>query len=131
MHLLARDSPTAHAAAEYPVDAAVAVVGAAVAVLAERAPELAQHDDDSIVPRAAHFVRERADTATELFEPVREIALRAALPCMGVQPPTSMKPTLNRSRMSRATRRASSSKPRVVSALRLAASISSDISFIT
>ncbi len=49
-HLLADDAAAVDAAAQHPVDAAMAVVGALVAVLAEGAPELGDHDHDRVVP---------------------------------------------------------------------------------
>src|SRR5947208_1836249 len=76
--LLARDAAAAQAAAERPVHRAVAVIGAAVAVLAEGAAELAHHQHHRVAPRIAHRSRERGEAAAELVEPRREIALRAA-----------------------------------------------------
>src|ERR1700722_1558011 len=52
LDLFAGDASAVDAAAHHPVDAAVAVIGAAVAVLTKRTPEFGDHDDDSIAPTA-------------------------------------------------------------------------------
>src|SRR5258707_15540966 len=49
-HLFAKDAAAIDAASHYPVNAAVAMIGAAVAVLAEGAAELGDHDDHRISP---------------------------------------------------------------------------------
>ena len=64
-HLLAGEAAALDRAAEHPVHAAVAVIGAAGAVLAERPAELRQHDDDGAVPRRAHLLGEAGETLTE------------------------------------------------------------------
>src|SRR6185369_15487365 len=78
-HLLAHDALPLHRAAQDPVHAAMAVIGAAVAVLAKGAAEFAQHHHDGVAPGAAHALRERAQAAAELLEARRELAVRAAL----------------------------------------------------
>src|SRR5579863_2991168 len=50
LDLLARDTSTIDAATHHPVDAAVTVIGAAVAVLAEGTAEFGDHDDDGVAP---------------------------------------------------------------------------------
>src|SRR2546423_35356 len=74
----ARTAATAQAAVERPVHRAVAVIGAAVAVLAEGAAELAHHQHHRVAPCVAHRSPERGEAAAKLVEPRREIALRAA-----------------------------------------------------
>src|SRR6185369_5900859 len=78
-HLLAHDALPLHRAAQDPVHAAMAVIGAAVAVLAKGAAEFAQHHHDGVAPGAAHALRERAQAAAELLEARRELSVRAAL----------------------------------------------------
>src|SRR6185295_7503815 len=63
----------------HPVHRAVAVVGAAVAVLAPGAAELADHHDDGVAPRAAHRLRECAQAVAELLAARRQLAGGAAL----------------------------------------------------
>ena len=58
---------------------AVAVVGAAIAVLVHRAPELRHRQDDDVGHAIAEVGDERRDAAAEVVEPRRELALRAAL----------------------------------------------------
>src|ERR1700730_6158172 len=50
LDLFAGDASAVDAAAHHPVDAAVAVIGAAVAVLAKRTPEFGDYDDDGVAP---------------------------------------------------------------------------------
>src|ERR1700722_3257938 len=85
LDLLARDAPAIDAAAHHPVDAAVAVIGAAVAVLAEGAAELGDHDDDGVAPTArSNLFREAGQTRAELAQAIGEIAGRSALVDVGV-----------------------------------------------
>src|SRR5215469_5182521 len=50
LRLLASQATAFDAAAHHPIDAAMPVIGAAVAVLAEGSPELADHHHDAVVP---------------------------------------------------------------------------------
>src|SRR5208282_6387981 len=78
------DTAAANGAAEHPVNAAVAVIGPAVAVLAKGAPELAQRDDHRVSPHRAHFGGEGGEPAAELVEPAGEITLCPALADMRI-----------------------------------------------
>ena len=60
------------------------VVGAAVAVFAERAAEFADHDHNRVVPAWAHFVGEGAQPLAELLQSIRQVTGRCALPDVGV-----------------------------------------------
>src|SRR3954467_13328736 len=53
-HLLAGHAAACERAAEHPVDRAVAMIGAAVTVLAERAAELTDDDHHGVAPFLAH-----------------------------------------------------------------------------
>src|SRR5436190_2309482 len=55
---------------------AVAVIGAAVAVLGDRPPELAHRQDDDVLHPIAEVARERGDALAEVGEPLRELADR-------------------------------------------------------
>src|SRR5271154_7066353 len=50
LDLFARDATAIDATAHHPIDAAMTVIGAAVAVLAEGAAEFGDHDDDGVTP---------------------------------------------------------------------------------
>src|SRR5208282_3989400 len=65
--LLAGNTPSSDATTEYPVNAAVAVIGPAVSVLTKRAPEFAQHDDNRISPWGVHFLGEGGQPAPQLL----------------------------------------------------------------
>src|ERR1044072_4624869 len=73
-HLLADDALSFQRSAQHPVHAAVAVIGAAVAVLTEGAAELADDDHHGVAPGAAHALREGAQAAAELLEASGELA---------------------------------------------------------
>src|ERR1700761_2929958 len=80
LDLLAGDTATIDAATHDPVHAAVTVVGAAVAILAKRAPEFGNHDDDGIAPAFwTDLFRETGEPAAEFAEAIGEIARRRAL----------------------------------------------------
>src|SRR6266478_2392091 len=80
LDLFAEDTATIDSAAHHPIDAAVTMVGAAVAVLAESTRELGDHDDDGIAPtRRTNFLGESGKRATEFAEPIRKISRRRAL----------------------------------------------------
>ena len=66
-------------AAEHPVHAAVPVIGAVRAVLAERPAELREHDDDGLVPGGAHLLGEAGEALAEAREQIRQLPLRVAL----------------------------------------------------
>src|SRR5206468_10531696 len=78
--LFADDAAAADAAAKHPVDAAVAVVGAAVAVLAEGAAEFTEHDHHRSPPLLAHLVGEGGQPAAEIGQLVGQRAGGTALP---------------------------------------------------
>ena len=78
LDLVSRNATAVNAAAEHPVHAAVAVVGAAVAVFAEGAPEFADDDHDRIPPRCAYLVGESGQAATKLLQTPGEVTARAA-----------------------------------------------------
>src|SRR5207237_6130284 len=71
--------PALKRSAEYPVDRAVSMVGAARAVLAERTTEFREDDDHRAAPGRAHLAGERRESLPEAREEVRELALRVAL----------------------------------------------------
>ena len=65
----------------------MAVVGAAVAVLANRAAELRHRHDDDVTHARAEVLRERGDGVAEVAEVVGELSLRA--PLAGVRVPAA------------------------------------------
>src|SRR5437763_15749884 len=69
-----------HGAAQYPGDIAVAVLGAAIAVLAHRAAEFGQHDNRRVPPI-------RAERFGERCEPVTAKSCRG---CLGWYPLTAL-----------------------------------------
>src|SRR5438270_2317873 len=73
-----------HGAAQYPDDIAVAVSGAAIAVLAHRAAEFGQHDNRGVPPIRAERFGERCDPVTEGAEPLRQLPSMTALAHMSV-----------------------------------------------
>src|SRR5581483_214830 len=84
--LLARDAPALHGAAEHPIGRTMAVIGAAIAVLAEGAAKLADHDHDGVMPGRTHALGKARKPAAELAEPAGEIAVGAALVDVRVPP---------------------------------------------
>src|SRR5437016_4225624 len=62
----------------------VAVVGAAVAVLADRAPELGHGEDDDVGHPVAEILREGGERPAELAQPGGELALLGTLADVGV-----------------------------------------------
>src|SRR5215468_8925680 len=74
LDLLPRHTSTSDCAAEYPVDAAVPMVGATIAILPEGATELRDHYDHSIIPgRRAEFLGKTCERVPELTDPAREV----------------------------------------------------------
>src|SRR5579863_10432133 len=85
LDLLAGDAATIDAAAHHPIDAAVTMIGAAVAVLAEGAAELGNNDDDGVAPRRrSDLFREAGERPAEFAQPVGEVAGRGALVDVGI-----------------------------------------------
>src|SRR5579883_384638 len=85
LDLLAMDASAIDAAAHHPIDAAMAVIRAMVAVLAESTAELRDHDHHRVVPGLrSDLLREAGERAAELAEPVGEIAVGCPLVDMGV-----------------------------------------------
>src|ERR1700730_4251028 len=82
--LIAGDAPPLHTAAQHPVDAAVPVVSAAIAVLAEGSAEFADHHDGRVGPIRPHTFSKSRKTFAERGEPAGEIAARIALVHMRV-----------------------------------------------
>src|SRR6516162_4062275 len=66
-------------AAHDPVDAAMAVIGATVAILPEGSTEFADHDDRRIVPSGPAGLREAGKPVPELVKMRRQVACRCAL----------------------------------------------------
>src|SRR5262249_1612748 len=58
---------------------AVAVIGAAVAVLGHRPPELAHRQNDDVFHAVAEVARERRDALAEVAKALRELADRRSL----------------------------------------------------
>jgi hypothetical protein len=80
LDLFAEDAAAIDAAAHHPIGTAVAVIGAAVAILAEGAPELGDHDDDGVAPAGrADLFGEACKRAAKFAEAVGEIAIGSAL----------------------------------------------------
>ena len=78
-YLLAGDPAALDAAAQHPVNAAVAVIRAAIAVLAEGAAEFGDDNHDRVAPSGADLLREAGQPAAELPEAISKIAGRSAL----------------------------------------------------
>ena len=74
--LLADDPSAIDGAAEHPIDGAVTVIGAAIAILAERAAEFRDHHDHGIVPLASQRLREHLQTPPQTGQVGGERALR-------------------------------------------------------
>src|SRR4051812_20758449 len=66
--LFTDNAAAAHAAAEQPVRRAVAVVGALVAVLTQRAPELRHHRDHGVVPFRTERLGKCGEPAPEALQ---------------------------------------------------------------
>src|ERR1700704_3841900 len=73
-----------HGAAQYPDDIAVAVIGAAIAVLPPRAAKFGQHDNGGVPPIRAERFGERCEPVTEGAEPLRQLPSMTALAHMSV-----------------------------------------------
>ena len=131
LYLATGNASAVNAAAEHPVDGAVTMIGTAVSVLSKSATEFTDDDHDGVAPRTAQLVGKCREPAAKFLQTARQIAGGGAFADVRVPAPTSPKPRLNLSRIRRPIRRASSSNPLAVTALRLAASISVDISRIT
>src|SRR6202021_1495255 len=85
LDLLADDAAAIDAAAHHPVDAAMAMVGAAVAILAEGAAEFGNHHHNRVSPSGrANFFGKTRQRAAELAETVGEIAGGRSLVDMGI-----------------------------------------------
>src|SRR5258708_32588270 len=85
LHRLAKDAAAIDAASHHPVDAAVAVIGATVAVFAEGAAELGDDDDNRISPSGgADLFGKACKRAAEFAEPVCQIPCGRTLIDMGV-----------------------------------------------
>src|SRR5258708_18155494 len=83
--LFAENTAAIDAAAQYPVDAAVAVIGAAVAVLPKGAAKFGDHDHHRIAPsRSSNLFRKTCKRTSEFAEAVGEISRRRPLIDMGV-----------------------------------------------
>src|SRR5260221_3171522 len=85
LDLFAEDAAAIDAAAHHPVDAAVAVIGAAVAVLAKGTPKLGDHHDDGIAPSGRPDLFGKAgQRAAEFAETIGKITGGAALIDVGI-----------------------------------------------
>src|ERR1700680_3313579 len=83
--LLAGDAAAIEAAAHHPIDAAVAVIGAAVAILAEGAAEFGNYGEDGVSPsRRSDFFRKPSERAAEFTQSIREVAGGRALVDVGI-----------------------------------------------
>src|SRR5580704_5613702 len=75
LDLRPKDSAAIDPAAHHPIDTAMAVIGAAVAVFPERSPELRDDDDHRIAPAVRpDLLGESGKSASKLAETVCEIA---------------------------------------------------------
>src|ERR1700730_511926 len=80
LDLFAENTAAIDAAAQHPVDAAVAVVGAAVAVLAKGAAKFGDHDHHRIAPsRWSNLFGKTCERAAEFAEAVGEISCHRPL----------------------------------------------------
>src|SRR5260370_16887756 len=80
LDLFAEDAAAIDAASHHPIDAAVAVIGAAVAILAEGAAELGDDDDNGIFPSCRSDLLGKARKRTaEFTETIGEITGGPAL----------------------------------------------------
>src|SRR5262249_53367042 len=83
--LLAHDAAAVNATAQHPIDAAMAMVGATIAFLAERAAESGDHYDHRTAPgRRTDLLRESSQCAAGFAEPVGKIAVETPLVDVGV-----------------------------------------------
>src|ERR1700722_405135 len=88
LDLFAEEATTIDAASHHPVDAAVTMIGAVVAVLPEGAPELGDHDHHGIAPsRRADLFGKTGQRTAKLAEAIGEIAGGSALIDMGIPAP--------------------------------------------
>src|SRR5260370_12921375 len=93
LDLFAEDTAAIDAAAQYPVDAAMAVIGAAVAVLPKGAAKFGDHDHHRIAPsRRSNLFGKPASARPS--SPRRSARYPVAAPSFTLvsQPPTSPKP---------------------------------------
>src|SRR6202163_4741475 len=85
LDLFAENTAAIDAAAHHPVDAAVTVIGAAVAVLPKGAAKFGDHDHHRISPsRRSNLFGKTCKRAAEFAEAVGEISCRRTLIDMGV-----------------------------------------------
>src|SRR5207245_301137 len=80
------DLPASDSAAENKHDVGVAMVGAAVAVFANGAPEFRHGHQDYVPHPRSEVSSERGERIAELTEIVGELSLRSALAGMSVPP---------------------------------------------
>ena len=83
-HLFAGDAPAIDAAAQHPIDAAMTVVRAAIAVFTEGPAELGQHEDHGIVPLLAQGFGIGGKAPSQAVQIGRQRAAGAAFIDMGV-----------------------------------------------
>ena len=76
-----------YGAAEHPDHVAVPVVSPAIAVLADGAAELGQHEDDSVAPSLARSAGEGGEALAERAQSLGELSLVVSLVDMRVPPP--------------------------------------------
>jgi hypothetical protein len=81
---IAINAAAAHTSAKHPNDVAMAVIGAAVAVLMNGAAELRHDDDDGIVTMLAEVFGQRGEAVTERPETIGELAFLISLVDVGV-----------------------------------------------
>src|ERR1700723_2011347 len=85
LDLRAEDAAAIDSASHHPVDAAVAMIGAAVAILPESASELGDHHHHGIPPsRRSDLFGKPGQRAAEFAEAIGEIAGGSALIDMGI-----------------------------------------------
>src|SRR6202158_2177418 len=85
LHLFSNDAAAIDAASHHPVDTAVAVIGAAVAILPEGAPKLGDDDDNRISPsRRSNLFGKTRKRAAKFAEPIGEISGGSTLINMGI-----------------------------------------------
>src|SRR5215471_14932959 len=74
-HLIADELPASHRTAKNPVHASVTMIRPVRTVLAKRAPELRQDEDDRLIPGGSHLIGESRQPLTETCEQIRELSL--------------------------------------------------------
>src|SRR5579862_2909826 len=85
LDLLADDASAIDAAAHHPIDAAVTMIGAAIAILAEGAAEFGDHDDDRVAPGCGpDLFGESGKPAAEFAHAIGEITGCRTLVDVGV-----------------------------------------------